>query len=110
MSEFDFNWIKFVDDVNDTLNTFSTPTLTIDGDTPIEVDRSYGVQLKKASSSGQEFRMYYKTNDAFGLGNVEYVTLARVNSINDIRPNSYKYGFTERTPDWDSSQYNKYKI
>ncbi|KRO00776.1 hypothetical protein [Companilactobacillus kimchiensis] len=109
MSEYDYNWIKYVDDVNRTLNTFSTPMLNIDGGSPIPIERSYGVQLKKATSS-PEFRIFYKEESALGIGSVKYLPLIRVNSINGIRPGNYKYGFTERKPDWDSSETNRYKM
>ena len=99
MSEFDYNWIKFTDDVNRTLNTFSTPTLKIDGGSPVQIERSYGAQLKKSSFSGHEFRLYFKEQDDFGLGGLKYITLAEVNSINGLSPRNYKYGFSERTID-----------
>ena len=110
MSEFDYNWIKFTDDVNQTLKTFSTPTLSIDGGSPFQIERSYGAQLKKNSFSGHEFRLYFKKQDDLGLGGLKYITLAEVNSINGISPRNYKYGLTERTIDWDSSEYNSYKM
>jgi len=110
MSEFDYNWINFVDDVSRTINTFSEPTLEVDGGEPIKIERSYGVRLKKSSFSSQEFRMYYQEASSFGIGSTKYLSLSRINSVNGVRTGDYKYGSFEKTIDWDSDQYRNYRL